>query len=176
MTIAFYILSAIAVIGALLATRLRNLVHATLCLMMFFAALAGIFVMLLAEFIAAVQLLIYVGSVGILILFAIMLTTHVTGEDKERLEARGWIWGLVAAAAVLIIILIPALQLTALPQSPIVPDAEFTPSVANLGKHLMNPYAISLEVMALLLTSALIGAVVVATHEPKDGDKKENFK
>lgn len=173
MTIAFYILSTIAVLGALFAVRLRNLVHATLSLMLFFVALAGLFVMLLGEFLAAVQILVYVGAVGILILFAIMLTQHVTGEAKERLDARGWLWGLVAAFLVLTAILIPALRLTPLPKSPLVSDAAFTPSVSNLGKTLMDPYAISLEVMALLLTAALIGAVVVATQDTKDGEGKK---
>ncbi len=168
MTIAFWILSVIAVSGALLAVRLHNLVYATLSLLLFFIALAGIFILLLAEFIAAVQLLVYVGAVGILILFAIMLTQHVSGFAKERIDSRGAGWGLAAAAAVLLGLLVPAILKTELPQQPSVPD--FTPSVRDLGLNLMSPYSISLLVMALLLTAALIGAVVIALS-PKDEKK-----
>ena len=71
--LAFWILSGMAVLGALGAVCRRNLVHGVYSLMLFFGALAGIFLLLLAEFIAAVQVLVYIGAVGVLLLFAIML-------------------------------------------------------------------------------------------------------
>ena len=98
--IAFWILSAIAMLGALVAVRKRNLVHGVFALMLFFAALSGLFLLLLAEFIAAVQILVYIGAVGILLLFAIMLTERVTGDDDRRMTSRGWFWGVVIAVAV----------------------------------------------------------------------------
>ena len=82
--IAFWILSAIAVLGALVAVRKRNLIHGVFALMIFFAALSGLFLLLLAEFIAAAQILVYIGAVGILLLFAIMLTERVAGDDGRR--------------------------------------------------------------------------------------------
>ena len=81
--ITFWVLAIIAVLGALVAVRRRNLIHGVFALMIFFAALAGLFLLLLAEFIAAVQILVYIGAVGILLLFAIMLTEHVTGDDDR---------------------------------------------------------------------------------------------
>ena len=172
MNIAFYILGFSAVAGALLAIRLRNLVHATLCLIFFFVALAGIFVLLLAEFIAAVQILVYVGAVGILILFAIMLTHHVTGEAGERIDARGWLWGLAGTLAVFLTLLLPALLLTVLPGVPAEPA--FSPSARNIGLSLMSPYVIALQVMGLLLTAALVGAVVIASEpDHKNGEGKK---
>jgi len=169
MNIAFYLLSALAVTGALLAIRLRNLVHATLCLMFFFISLAGMYVLLMAEFIAAVQILVYVGAVGILILFAIMLTHHITGATRERISSRGWLWGLGAALAVLFTVLLPVLLLSVLPAAPATPD--FSPSVRNIGLSLMDPYTITLQVMGLLLTAALIGAVAVASTSVRPQDK-----
>ena len=77
--IAFWILSAIAVLGALVAVRKRNLIHGVFALMIFFAALSGLFLLLLAEFIAAAQVLVYIGAVGILLLFAIMLVLVAIG-------------------------------------------------------------------------------------------------
>jgi NADH-quinone oxidoreductase subunit J len=62
-------------------------------LLVFFAGLSGLFLLLLAEFIAAVQVLVYIGAVGVLLLFAIMLTERVAGDDDRRMTSRGWSWG-----------------------------------------------------------------------------------
>ena len=105
--ITFWVLAIIAVLGALVAVRRRNLIHGVFALMIFFAALAGLFLLLLAEFIAAVQILVYIGAVGILLLFAIMLTERVTGDDGRRVTARGWLWGLAAAVAMFVFLLLP---------------------------------------------------------------------
>jgi len=156
--IAFWILSAIAVLSALVAVRKRNLVHGVFALMLFFAALSGLFLLLLAEFIAAVQILVYIGAVGILLLFAIMLTERVTGDDDRRMTSRGWFWGVVISAAVFFVLLLPPIQQWPTPET--VPTPE--PSVEKLGQRLMNPYVVTLEVLALLLTAALIGAVTAA--------------
>ena len=169
--IAFWILSAIAVLGALVAVRKRNLIHGVFALMIFFAALSGLFLLLLAEFIAAVQVLVYIGAVGVLLLFAIMLTERVAGDDGRRMTSRGGFWGLVVAAAVFVILLLPAIQQLPTPQATLTPD----PSVEELGKKLMNPYVVTLEVLALLLTAALIGAVTAAqgVRMPNEEDSPE---
>ena len=155
--IAFWILSAVAVVGALVSVRKRNLVHSVFALLLFFASLAGLFLLLMAEFIAAVQILVYVGAVGILLLFGIMLTERVTGEGK-RIHSRGWLGGTFAALAVLLALLLPPIRGTQLPAAAHPTD----PSVKQLGEQLMNPYVVTLEVLALLLTAALIGAVATA--------------
>ena len=167
--VTFWILSAVAVVGALFAVRLRNLVHGVFSLLVFFASVAGLFLLLMAEFIAAVQVLVYIGAVGILLLFAIMLTERVTGDDARRVSSRGWFWGLVAAIAVFVALLLPGIQQTDLPKT----AQPVKPSVKQLGKQLMNPYVVTLEVLALLLTAALIGAVANAQGaKPKEEDSK----
>ncbi len=167
--VTFWILSTVAVVGALFAVRLRNLIHGVFSLLVFFAALAGLFLLLMAEFIAAVQVLVYIGAVGILLLFAIMLTERVTGDDARRVSSRGWFWGLAAAIAVFVVLLLPAIQQTDLPKT----AQPVEPSVKQLGKQLMNPYVVTLEVLALLLTAALIGAVANAQGaKPKEEDSK----
>ena len=165
--ITFWVLVIIAVLGALVAVRRRNLIHGVFALMIFFAALAGLFLLLLAEFIAAVQILVYIGAVGILLLFAIMLTERVTGDDGRRVTARGWFWGLVATVSVFVFLLLPAIQEADLPES----AQSIQPSVEALGHELMDPYVVTLEVLALLLTAALIGAVASAqgVREKKEG-------
>ncbi len=156
--LAFWILSGMAVLGALGAVCRRNLVHGVYSLMLFFGALAGMFLLLLAEFIAAVQILVYIGAVGVLLLFAIMLTERVTGDNARRVMARGWFWGMLVSVAVFVALIWPAvstLRQTVLEQS-------VEPSVEKLGHKLMDPYVVTLEILALLLTAALIGAVAVA--------------
>ncbi len=166
--ITFWVLALIAVCGALVAVVRRNLIHGVFALMIFFAALAGLFLLLLAEFIAAVQILVYIGAVGILLLFAIMLTERVTGDDGRSIAARGWFWGLAAAVAVFVFLLLPAIQEADLPES----AQSIQPSVKELGIKLMAPYVVTLEVLALLLTAALIGAVAVA--QGAEVNKKED--
>ena len=169
--IAFWFLSAIAMLGALVAVRKRNLIHGVFALMIFLAALSGLFLLLLAEFIAAVQILVYIGAVGILLLFAIMLTERVAGDDGRRMTSRGWFWGLVVAVAVFVVLLLPAIQQLPSPEAAQTID----PSVKELGHKLMNPYVVTLEVLALLLTAALIGAVTAAqgVRMPKEEDSQE---
>jgi NADH:ubiquinone oxidoreductase subunit 6 (subunit J) len=169
--VAFWILSVIAVFGALVAVRKRNLIHGVFALLVFFAGLSGLFLLLLAEFIAAVQVLVYIGAVGILLLFAIMLTERVTGDDDRRVTSRGWFWGLVVTAAVFVVLLLPAIQQLPPPKAAQTID----PSVKELGHKLMNPYVVTLEVLALLLTTALIGAVTAAqgVRMPKEEDSPE---
>ena len=172
--IAFWILSAIAVLGALVAVRKRNLIHGVFALLVFFAGLSGLFLLLLAEFIAAVQVLVYIGAVGVLLLFAIMLTERVAGDDDRRMTSRGWSWGLVMAAAVFVVLLLP--PILQLPPPETAQEMQvITPSVEELGKKLMDPYVVTLEVLALLLTAALIGAVTAAqgVRMPNEEDSPE---
>ena len=169
--IAFWILSAIALLGALVAVRKRNLIHGVFALLVFFAGLSGLFLLLLAEFIAAVQVLVYIGAVGVLLLFAIMLTERVAGDDGRRMTSRGSFLGFVVAVAVFVVLLLPAILQLPLPEV----AQEINPSVEELGKKLMNPYVVTLEVLALLLTAALIGAVTAAqgVRMPKEEDLQE---
>jgi len=169
--VAFWILSAIALLGALVAVRKRNLIHGVFALLVFFAGLSGLFLLLLAEFIAAVQVLVYIGAVGVLLLFAIMLTERVAGDDDRRMTSRSWSWGLVAAVAVFVVLLLPPILQLPPPET----AQEINPSVEELGKKLMNPYVVTLEVLALLLTAALIGAVTAAqgVRMPKEEDSQE---
>ncbi len=161
MIIAFYILATVAILGAVMAITLRNVVHSVFCVLLFFSALAGLFLLLLAEFIAAVQVLVYIGSVGILMLFAIMLTTKVMGDSTRTVHSRGWAWGGLAVGALLLGVLLPLISQTR-PDSPSL-LSNFNPSVRQLGLVLMDPYFASVGVIALLLTAGLIGAVVAAS-------------
>ncbi len=161
MSIAFFILAAVAILGGVLAITLRNVIHAVFSVLLFFSAIAGLFLLLMAEFIAAVQILVYIGSVGILMLFAIMLTTKVMGDPTRTVHSRGWVWGGIAVAALLFGVLIPLITKVQGPADASI--SSFNPSVKQLGLVMMDPYFASVGVIALLLTAGLIGAVVAAS-------------
>jgi len=166
---AFYIIATLTMICGVAAVSLRNVVHCVLALIGFFAGIAAVFFTLRAEFLGAVQIIVYVGAVAVLLLFAVMLTRRVTGEAVVSPFSGGSVWGLLVSAAVLCAILYSIPDADAFPPSP-----GATPlSVANLGQALMTRYAIPFEVISLLLTAALVGAVVIATEEPK-GEKSRS--
>ena len=159
---AFWVLAAISVIGALVAVRKRNLVHGVFALLVF------------AEFIAVVQILVYAGAVGILILFAIMLTDRVTGKDAFRITSRGSFWGAIIALAVFLVILLPTIREIPLVENATPKDTIVKQStVKELGTNLIKPYIVTIEVLALLLTAALIGAVTAA-QGGRASEKEEN--
>jgi NADH-quinone oxidoreductase subunit J len=160
---AFWILSAITVIGAVLAMTLRNLVHCVLALILFFLGIAGHYFLLRADFLAAVQILLYVGAVAVLILFAIMLTRHVTGTEGER-EVLGGKWWAGMGTAIILAGLLWAVIGGDPMTTQLAAGAPGT-SVADIGQVLVSNWVVPLEAMGVLLTAALIGAVVIALEE-----------
>ncbi len=160
MTIIFIILSITALTGAISAIFLKNLIYAVYSLLLLFVAIAGIFLMLMAEFLAVVQILVYLGAIGILVLFGVMMTRNISGASSERILSRGWFFGLVISVLMLFGVLIPGLAFSELSSSPAVET--ITPSVKEIGIQLMHLNTPALWLTAVLLTAALIGAVVVA--------------
>lgn len=163
MTTAFWIITLVTLLGALLAVMLRNLVHCVLSLILFFLGIAGHYFLLRADFFGAVQILIYIGAVAVLILFAIMLTRNVTGEQgpREILGMKWWGGAVIAALAAAVLVHAVRRDPVALVTSP-------TPAplaVADLGRALVADWVVPFEAMAVLLTAALIGAVVIALEE-----------
>ena len=163
MEIAFWILSAITVIGAILAITMRNLVHCVLSLILFFLGIAGHYLLLRADFLFAVQVLIYIGAVAVLILFAIMLTRHVTGTEGPR-EVLGGKWWAGMGTAVIIAGLLWAI-IRKDPLAAMLPAGMASTSVTEIGRALVADWLVPFEAMAVLLTAALIGAVVIALEE-----------
>jgi NADH-quinone oxidoreductase subunit J len=164
MSVVFYILAALSVAGALSAVLLKNTVHCALALTAAFAGLALLFLKLDAQFAGFAQILIYIGAVAILIVFAILLTG---GSDTARdtVYSRRPFTGLVAAAGVFAV-----LGWAILRSGSVLPHESERPAVTvmDIGNALMGRYVLPLEIVALLLTAALIGAVIVAMHE-KEG-------
>jgi len=161
MTVIFFLIAAIAVAGALAAVLLKHLVHSALAVTIAFGGLALMFLSLDAQFAGFVQVLVYIGAVAILIVFAILLTR---GADlpREGVFSSTWLTGVVIAAAVFSVIGWAVINsVNAIPQQSEVPNV----SVHDIGVALVGPYVLPLEIVALLLTAATIGAAIVAMHE-----------
>jgi NADH-quinone oxidoreductase subunit J len=162
----FAILAALTVAGGLAAMMLRNTVHCALAVAVAFAGLALLFLRLDTQFAGFAQILVYVGAVAILVVFAILLTrsseTPATGVFSKT-----WLAGLIVAAAVFSVLAWAVIQSqTALPQVQAAPQI----TVEQIGNALMGRYVLPLEIVAVLLTASMIGAVIVAMHE-KGGAK-----
>jgi NADH-quinone oxidoreductase subunit J len=154
--IAFWILAVTAVVAALAVVRLRNIFRAALCLILCFLSIAGIFVTLSADFLAAVQVLINVGAIAILIILAIMLTREVErGSLPNKLQ-----FPVLASCVLFLGIAVFAIVRTPWPAvSP--PTAE--PTTAELANKLFGEggFILPVEIAAVLLLATIIGAIVL---------------
>ncbi len=157
----FYILAVITLGGGVAAVTLKHLVHCALALTVAFLGLALLFLELDAQFTGFAQILVYIGAVVILIVFAILLT-HGAELPKEGVFSRGWFAGVVIAAGVFAVLAWAVLQsVRFVPQQ----AAEPAVTVHDIGDALVGRYVLPLEIVALLLTAATVGAVIVAMHE-----------
>ena len=161
MTLPFLILAALTIAGAVAAMSLRNLVHCVLALTLAFAGLAGIYLLLGAQFVGFAQVLVYIGAIAILTVFAILLTRGTEPSDfpdtpaswrAEQRYRRCCIWRDCMG---------DSRQLSLAPGINPKPQVR----VKQIGEALMGPYVLALEVIGLLLTAALIGAVILAMYD-----------
>ena len=168
MTVSFLILAIMTLAGGVAAMTLRRLVHCALALAVAFAGLAALYLNLGAEFAGLAQLLVYVGAVAILIVFAILLTpTRGAGSDAE-LEKPFSPAGLAGAVLALAVfaVLAWAVVTSGVARGPAGGAAPQT-SMREIGFELMQRYVLPLEVIALMLTAAMIGAVILAMREKR---------
>jgi NADH-quinone oxidoreductase subunit J len=162
MSFAFYLVAALTVAGGLATVMLKNTVHCALALTVAFAGLALLFLQLDAQFAGFAQILVYIGAVAILVVFAI-LVTRGTETPEGGIYSRNWRAGLAIAAAVFAVLGWAVLESArVMPQGAAAPPAV---TVREIGNALVGRYVLPLEIVALLLTAAMIGAVIVAMHE-----------
>ena len=159
--IAFWILASLAVISSAAVVLLRDIFRASLFLILSFLAVAGIYIILQADFLAVAQVLIYVGAISVLLIFAIMLTRDTQqGNPSNRFSAPG-----AFLAGVIFSAIIVAIFTTDWPLSSETPPDSTTNLLADA---LFNRFVLPFEVVSVLLLAAMIGAIVIA--RPKEGD------
>ena len=160
LAISFWMLAAVCILAALGVVLLRNVFRAALSLILCFLMVAGLYITLSADFLAAVQILVYVGAISVLIILAIMMTREVQrGSPNNRLQI---------PALVVAVLFLEVMVLT-LVNTPwqIAATAPTTPTTAALAVRLFGEggFILPVEIAAILLLSAIIGAIVLAREK-----------
>jgi NADH-quinone oxidoreductase subunit J len=158
-TLTFYVFAAIAVVGGVFMIFTRDMVRSALWLVLSLGCLAAIYVLLSADFLAVAQVLVYIGAIMILMLFAIMLTP---GQVDMPALGQGQ---QVAAAVVALLVFGTSLFVILTHSWNLRPQPVDTPTPEILGSLLYSTYALPLLLAAVLLTAAMIGALVIANEE-----------
>jgi len=162
----FYFLSGLAILSGLVVITRRNAVHSALALIVTLLAVAGLYLMLFAPFVAGVQIIVYAGGIMVLFLFVIMLV-NLERVAKERQFNRIWPVGLLAACALLVLFLGVYERGKSLFVERAMPPVE-TSNTQQIGVYLygeagkMGQYTFAFEIASLLLLVAILGAVIMA--------------
>jgi NADH-quinone oxidoreductase subunit J len=165
LTATFYYMAAASILSALMAVTRRNPVHSMLWVLALFLHVAGIFLLLGAEFLAAVQVIVYAGAILIFYLFVVMLLDLPDEEARARFGAY---WPVAAAVGLGFSALVWLARAGTGPASTSGNAARDQPSgsVSAIGFALFGPFALPFEIASLLLLAAIIGTVVLARRKP----------
>ena len=163
--ILFYALAAALLVSAGLVVTSRNIFHAALWLAVALFAVAALYVMLGAYFLAAIQVLIYIGAVVVLAIFVINLTRSVIGAPVTL--ARRWVIPAALVSTLTACLIALALLKSGLPggTAPDTAGQDWTPA---LGRHLLGDFVIPFELVSVLLLSALIAAIAIVGKDRED--------
>lgn len=158
---AFWVLSAVTVGSSLAVVVVRNIIHAVIFLVISFMGVAGLYITLSADFIAIAQILIYVGAISILFLFAIVLTPRGERQNQEGF--------LRLPALALCILVVATLVFVAVDTSWTISDREgFEETASVIGESLLDKYVLPFEIASVLLLVAVIGSIVLVRPEPPE--------
>ncbi len=165
--IVFAILAVTMGVSALRMVTTQNVVHAALYLVMVLAGVAAQYVLLAAEFVAVVQVLVYIGAIVVLFLFGIMLTRAKLGEDGDLDNDQKWLGALVSTflLGVFGLTLWRAFGETSLDLTNSVAVGASGVNTARIADSIFSDYLIPFEAASVLLLAALVGAVVVARRD-----------
>lgn len=162
--IVFYLFAAVVLISGAIVVLSKNVMKSAFNLMFTFFGVAGLYVLLLADFVAVTQIMVYIGGILVLILFGVMLTTKLTGVDTKsgpvgKLNLTAGIIIALTSAITLILTFVNSKWLTS---SSVV---ESDTSLNTIGYALMTDYILPFEVASVLLLIALIGAALIARRK-----------
>lgn len=167
--LAFFALSGVTVASALLVFVSRNLLHALAFLVISFLGMAGLFLTLSADFIAVAQVLIYAGSISVLMVFAVMLTPLASRDNGSTLYV---IPAMLAAGGLASLIGFVAIDTEwDERKGEALGVSDFTTTVAGIGDLLLGRYILAFEVASVLLLFALLGAIVLVQERRRAGEE-----
>jgi len=162
-TAVFYLVAIITVGSAAIVAFSRNIIYSAFSLLGAFGGVAGLYIFLGADFVAAVQLLIYVGGILVLVLFAVMLTHRITDVEITN-RAAGRVPAVIVTA-VFLYLLIQSVTETSWAKAK---QVVYAATTANIGELFLGSYLLPFELASLVLLAALIGAVVLSRKELKE--------
>ena len=152
-TAIFAFLAALVLIPALLVVTVKNVFHSALWLVLSLSGVAGMYAMLAADFLFAVQLLVYIGGVMILLLFVVLLSGKPSDWAGRQVNEKAWAAGLFS------VFLVSALGSVVIDWPLVVVDSKPLLTTGRLGELLVHGMALPLEVISLALVAALVGAI-----------------
>jgi NADH-quinone oxidoreductase subunit J len=158
--VAFWIMAVIVVAAALAVVFLRNVFRAALALVLCFVTVAGLYITLSADFLAAIQILVYVGAISVLIILAIMMTRDVQkGSPSNKMKLPAFIVAIVVLGIMIYTVTSTTWQVAA--------EDPLTPTTAPLALKLFseNGFILPVEIGAMLILAAIIGAIVIAREK-----------
>jgi NADH-quinone oxidoreductase subunit J len=160
LTIAFWILAVVAVLAGIMVVSLKNVFRAALALILCFLTVAGLYITLSADFLAAIQILVYVGAISVLIILAILMTRDVQHANRSN---RLTVPAFIVAAAVLGVLIYTVTSTS----WQIAAAAPVFPTTVPLAQKLFsqNGYILPVETGAMLILAAILGAIVIAREK-----------
>ncbi|MEO7394146.1 MAG: NADH-quinone oxidoreductase subunit J [Chitinophagaceae bacterium] len=171
-SIIFYLLATLTLVSGLLSVTTRQIFRAAIYLLFSLIGIAGIYFWLQYEFIAAVQIVVYVGGIVVLIIFSIFLTQQA-GEKLAKQKLNRKIFTALAVFCGFALAMLQVYQYKFHPSS----EPSVTPTVANIGKQMLSindkGYALPFEVISMLLLAALVGCIVIAGQFGNSKESKQ---
>jgi len=161
--VAFVAIAAWILVAAIGVVTFKNIVHSAVAMVFCFFGVALIYLLLNSSLVAIIQLLVYVGAISIVILFAIMLTQNQEGDYRLFFNKTMWFAAALAGAVAAVVSYILVTSQYVLP----VGTKSVNPDLQTLSELLFNRYVFPFELVSLVLLGALVGAIVLAR---KDGD------
>lgn len=161
MKLLFYLFSFVAIISSVLVVTLKNIMHCALFLALALLSTAGLFLLMNADFIAAVQVLVYAGGIMVLIVFAILLTQRITGKLQPQTNEQKAIAFIFSIA----VLSIAGLTISVAQFSEVSKGVSADGTVALLGKSLLNRYVLPFEIASIVILAVIVSAIVIARKE-----------
>jgi NADH-quinone oxidoreductase subunit J len=167
--IAFGILALSTVLAALRVVTTKNVIHAALYLVVVLASIGALYILLAAEFVAAVQILVYIGAIVVLFLFGVMLTRATIGTEAGLDNDQRWTAAVTSVflLGVLAFVLVDAFGDDRLPTLEGVSREELTATrgTGAVGDAIFSTFLVPFEIVSVLLLAALVGAIVLARRD-----------
>jgi NADH:ubiquinone oxidoreductase subunit 6 (subunit J) len=160
----FGFISLVTLGAAVMVVTNKNILHSAFYLVLAFVGVAAIYVLLEAPFIAVVQVLVYIGAIAILIVFAIMLTRRILSKDLEQKNAQ-WVLAALGSVALFSVLGWIVYSVKWPVNSAIVPQDTIT----LLGQELLTTYVVPFEIVSVLLLAALVGAILIGRENDQTG-------